>query len=510
MSVTSDPAAAFIASPAAKTSSRLLVVTLALANFMSVLDITIANVSLRHIAGSLAIAPSQATWIITSYSLAEGIAMPCTGYVSYRFGARRAFKVALGCFGLASLLAGLSSSFPLLLLTRVAQGCFGGLLIPLAQAVLFDVVPEKERASAVGLIAMSGVVAPSLGPILGGYITETYQWGWIFLINVPVSVLALWAASKLLKNEPMRHGPRRFDFKGLALLISFVGCLQVALDMGTDWNWFESVVIQALMVTSAISFMWFCYIELRHAEPLVNIRVFRNVGYTVGLLTFAALHGIFYANMVIIPQWLQSWKGYSATWAGLVTAATPISGVLVMPLATRVSRSLRPQIMISVGSIIAAAGIYLRTAWSLEADPISIVIPHALFGAAIPMYVVPLTLASLSALHPEERSTGAGLLYAVRTLSAAIVVALMTSLWLEKAQIIQAGLASTAYVPHATTPLASTFGHDQLPLVAQSVRAIAATEAAQNVFLLSAALFLAASIIVWFLPTRDAERIRNA
>ncbi|MGI9246041.1 MAG: DHA2 family efflux MFS transporter permease subunit, partial [Steroidobacteraceae bacterium] len=288
---------------------------LALGTFMQVLDTTIANVSLPTIAGSLGVAPNQGTWVITSFAVSNGIAVPLTGWLMQRFGVVRTFAVSVALFTLASFLCGMAWSFESLILFRVMQGAVSGPMIPGSQTLLMAIFPGSKRGSALAIWSMTTLVAPIMGPVLGGYISDNYSWPWIFLINVPIGALAALICWRALgKHEtPLRKVP--IDGIGLALLVVWVGALQIMLDTGKDLGWFDSAQIVSLSVVSAVVFVAFLIWQAYEKNPIVDLSFFKERDFVVGLLLTCVGYSLFFANVVILPLWLQTNLGYTATWA---------------------------------------------------------------------------------------------------------------------------------------------------------------------------------------------------
>lgn len=364
---------------------RLLAgLVLALSNFMVVLDLTIANVSVPHIAGNLGISADQGTWIITSYAVAEAICVPLTGWLAQRFGAVRLFTFGMLGFGLFSLLCGLSMTLGMIVACRIGQGLCGGPLMPMSQTLLMRVFPPDQRARVMGLWAMTTLLGPALGPIFGGYISDNWSWHWIFFINVPIAVVCVLATMALLRPVETPRVKLPIDYMGLGLLIFWIGCLQIMLDIGRDRDWFGDPLIVILAVFAAIGFCVFIIWELTEEHPIVDLRVFRHVGFTSGVFTLALCFGAYFAGIVVIPQWLQISMGYTAAWAGYATAFTAMTAILVAPIAGRLVNKVDVRIMIS-GSV-AWIGIMTlwRAHWTTDADFWTIALPQLVQGFGMP------------------------------------------------------------------------------------------------------------------------------
>ncbi len=370
--------------PTALTGAPLLLAALALAlsNFMVMLDTTIANVSVPHIAGSIGISPNQGTWIITSYSVAEAICVPLTGFLTARLGSVRLFIGALIGFALFSMLCGFSTSLGMLIACRIGQGFCGGPLMPLTQTLLLRIFPKERHSQALTLWAMTTVVAPILGPILGGVISDNWSWHWIFFINLPVAAGCVVGAWLLLRSVETARTTARIDTIGLGLLAIWIASLQIMLDLGHDRDWFADPAIVTLAVIAAIGFALFCAWEFTASEPAVDIRIFRHRGFTVGTVAQALAYGTFFASAVIIPQWLQASLGYTATWSGYTTAFTGVAAVLLAPVVGRLSSRVDLRVLVCFGILWLGGTTLLRGHWTSDADFWSLALPQLLQASA--------------------------------------------------------------------------------------------------------------------------------
>jgi MFS family permease len=302
-------------------------IVLALANFVAVLNMTIANVTVPNIAGALGAGSSQGTWVITSYAVAEAITVPLTGWLAGRFGAVRLFCVSVVLFGVFSLLCGMSTSLGMLLGMRVLQGMAGGPLLALSQTLLLRIFPKEQSMQAMGLWAMTTLLAPVVGPVLGGWLCDNYSWPWVFLINVPMALLFGLIAWILLERYRDPTVIKPVDKIGMILLVIWVAALQIMLDEGKDKDWFSSLEIRVLAITAAVGFVSFLIWELTEKNPIVDLRVFRHRGFSSCMLVLALAFGAFFGLNVLTPQWLQFNMGYTTTWAGRV-GRTPVGRLL--------------------------------------------------------------------------------------------------------------------------------------------------------------------------------------
>ncbi len=479
---------------------------LALSNFMIVLDLTIANVSVPHIAGNLGITLDQGTWIITSYAVAEAVCVPLTGWLAGRFGAVRMFVFAMLGFGLFSLLCGSSVTLGMLVACRIGQGLCGAPIMPMSQTLMLRVFPPERRAAAMGIWAMTTLLGPALGPIIGGWISDSFSWHWIFLINVPVAAFCTIAAWFLLRDveTPTTRAP--IDVAGMLLLVFWIGCLQLMLDIGRDHDWFGDWKIVALALSAGIGFLVFVIWELTEDHPAVDLRIFRHRGFTFGVVTLALSFGSYFASIVVFPQWLQASLGYSATDAGILTALTAMTAITTAPLAAKLSTRVDPRILISAAVAWLALITLIRAGWTTGLDFWTMAIPQIVQGFAMPFFIVPLTALSISGLPPEETATAAGLQNFMRTMAIAVSTSLALTVWGNAQRGAQTDVAA-ALNPGDTLDTLSKVGMD-LEQSRQIIAHIAGNEATMlavnHTFFVTALVLFAAAAIVWISPRPQA------
>ena len=325
---------------------------LAMANFLAVLNMTIANVTQPNMAGALGAGTSQGTWIITAYAVAEAITVPLSGWLTTRFGGVRVFSISVFMFGIFSLLCGLSTSLGMLLLMRVFQGMAGGPLMALSQTLLLRIFPKEKSMQATGLWAMTTLLAPVIGPVLGGWICDHYSWSWVFIINVPMAIafsVVAWSVLKIFEDELVNNA---IDIVGFVLLVIWVGALQIMLDEGKDLDWFASEEIWVLAIVACIGFLSFCIWELTADHPIVDISVFRHRGFSASMFVLALAFGCFFGLNVLTPLWLQYNLGYTTTWAGIVVAWGGLLQVVFSPVAANLSNRIDPRILIFFGALL--------------------------------------------------------------------------------------------------------------------------------------------------------------
>ncbi|MBV8908308.1 MAG: DHA2 family efflux MFS transporter permease subunit [Sphingomonas sp.] len=493
------------ASPAMSGSTLVLAgLVLAVSNFMVVLDTTIANVSVPHIAGGLGISSSEGTWVITSYAVAEAICVPLTGWLARRFGEVKVFIAGMVGFGLFSFLCGLAPTLGALVAFRVGQGLCGGPLMPISQTLLMRIFPKERHGMAMALWSMTTIVAPIFGPILGGTISDNWGWNWIFFINVPIAIVCSLAAVALLRGVESKTEKIPVDTVGLGLLVLAVGALQIMLDLGREHDWFGSSFIVQLALVAFVGFAFLIAWEVFDRHPIVDLKVFRHRGFTVSVTALAFTYGAFFASLVVIPQWLQTSLGYTATWAGYATAWNGVAAVFMAPVAAMLSQRMDPRILVSGGILWLAVTSLTRVIWwTSGSDFWTLAIPQLIQGAGMPFFFVPLTTLALGAVEENEVASAAGLMNFLRTMSGAIGTAIGVTMWENGGQSARDSLTSTLNGTQSTmaTLQAHGFGVEQSrQYVSQLVDSQANAISTVNLFELFSAVFVAAAAIIWLAP----------
>ncbi|WP_379509208.1 DHA2 family efflux MFS transporter permease subunit [Novosphingobium bradum] len=475
---------------------------MALSNFMVILDLTVANVSLPHISGDLGITLDQGAWVITSYAVAEAICVPLTGWLAARFGTVRVFIVAMLAFGAFSLVCGLSRSLGVLVMARIGQGLCGAPIMPITQALMLRVFPPERRAKAMVGWSMTVLLGPALGPIVGGYISDNFSWQWIFLINVPIAIGCTVVGGMVLRPVETRTERMPIDAVGLGLLVFWIGCLQIMLDIGRDHDWFGDWRIVALAVGAGIGFVAFVIWELTDDHPIVDLRIFRHRGFAVGVVALAVMFGAYFSSVVVLPQWLQSSQGYSAQTAGLVTAWTAMTSILTAVFMPRIVDKVDLRLLISIGTVWFVIQCFNRSGWVTGMDFWSLSRPQIIQGFGMSFFIMPLTQMALGAVEPREVAAAAGLQNFLRTIAVAVATSLILTDWGNEQRIKHNGFADTLN-PDATVHTLSGVGFSPEMVrgyVNNLVDEQALTLAMDHTFMLSGIAGLLALGLVWLAP----------
>jgi MFS transporter, DHA2 family, multidrug resistance protein len=483
----------------------LLTVAIAFATFMEVLDITIVNVSVPHIAGSLGVSPQEGTWAISSYSLASAIMQPLSGWIGRRFGEVRAFCVSVILFVVMSVLCGLATSMPMLVVGRLLQGAGSGPMVALSLSLLLNNYPIAKKGLALALWAMTVVVAPIFGPILGGYLTDNFSWPWIFYINVPVGLLAAIITWALLRKRETTVVKAPIDMVGLALLVVGVGCLQFMLDNGNDRDWFASPMIIGLGVIAAVCLTYFVAWELTDKHPVVDLSLFRKRNFTIGVAAMSFGMFAFFGINVVYPLWLQTVVDYTASWAGLATAPVGILAFLIAPLIGRNIQRLELRSVVTFAFLVFAGTSYWFATFPDNAAFDQLVWPRLVMGIAIPCFFIPLNQIFLSGLEPHQIASASGLANFCRTIAASMSTAATVTLWQHRGDYHHAVLAE--HIERASPATSSWLdGFAALGVPAERMWRLtealltrqSMTLAVNDVFLFCTALFLLMIPVVWF------------
>jgi DHA2 family multidrug resistance protein len=430
-----------------KANPWLIAVVVALAAFMEVLDTSIANVALPYMAGSLGASNDESTWVLTSYLVSNAIVLPISGWFAGVFGRKRFFMVCLVIFTVSSLLCGIAPNLGAIILFRVLQGAGGGGLQPMAQSILADTFPPQKRGLAFALYGITTIIAPTVGPTLGGWITDNYSWRWIFFINLPVGIFALFLVLRLVEDPPWAkraaHGGIKIDYIGVALLALGVGALQVMLDKGQEDDWFASHFILTLAVLAAVGLISLVIWEWFHKDPIVDVHLFKNMNFLGANAMMFVLGIMLFSSLVMMPQFLQTLMGYTAESAGLVLSGGGLLLLFLMPVAGALVSKLQARYIIGFGWLALSLAMYYSTQ-SLDLQ-ISFAFASYLrvvqvFGLAF--LFVPINLVSYVGMPTEKSNSVAGLVNFMRNIGSSIGTSMVTTLIARRAQFHQVYLSA--------------------------------------------------------------------
>jgi MFS transporter, DHA2 family, multidrug resistance protein len=437
------------AQPPAGSRKALTAVALALGTFMQVLDTSIANVSIPTIAGNLGVSSDQGTWVITSFAVANGVSVPLTGWLMQRFGVVRTFVVSVALFTAASLLCGFAWSLPSLIAFRVLQGAVSGPMIPGSQALLINVFGPQKRPTALAIWSITTLVAPIAGPLLGGYISDNYVWPWIFLINVPVGILCAVVCWTNLKSQETPTHRLPIDRMGLFLLFIWVGALQIMLDKGKDLDWFHSTIIVILLIVTIVSFAAWLIWELTERYPIVDLSLFKSRSFSLGTLAMCLVYAVFFGNVVLMPLWLQSSLGYTATWAGLVSAPSGVTAILTSLMMGRLMRRYDPRILAATSFALYAASYFMRARFTPDSSFLVFMVPQLVQGFAMGLFFVSMLAVIFDGLPGPKVPAASGLSNFLRITAAGFATSLTTTFWDRREALHQSRLADavTSYSP---------------------------------------------------------------
>lgn len=417
------------------------------------MDTSVVNVSLPNVQGSLSAGMDEVTWVLTSYLVANAIIIPITGWLAGIFGRKRYLIFSIALFTLSSLACGAAPSLEVLVIARILQGLGGGGLQPLSQAILLEAFPSREHGMAMAVFGMGVVFAPILGPVIGGWITDNWSWRWVFYINLPVGLLAIFLAVLLIHDPSyIRRAKVRIDYWGLMLISTGLGCLQIVLDKGEREDWFDSTFIVALTGITVIALILFIIVELRARHPVVNLRVFRDRTFATGnIIMFMGFFSLF-GGFVLLPLYVQTLMGYTAVWAGFVLGPGGIASLLVMPFAgILMKKGVNARTLLAVGLSTMAYSLWLMGGLNLEADFYNVALPRVVQGLGIGLFFVPLSASTYANIPKEEMGNASGIFNLIRNLGGSFGVAASATLLSQRSQFHQ------SFLVERVTPFNTSF-----------------------------------------------------
>ena len=469
-----------------KANPWLIAVVVTSAAFMEILDTTVVNVALPHIAGTLSASNDEATWALTSYLVANGIVLPISGWFSSVLGRKRYFMICIMMFTICSLLCGLATSLPQLVLFRVLQGFFGGGLQPSQQSIILDTFPPAKRGAAFSVTAIATIVAPVLGPTLGGIITDDYSWRWIFFINVPFGILAWLAVMRLVEDPPwakaQHNGGRiKVDYIGLSLISIGLGCLELVLDRGEQEDWLGSPLIRTFAVMAVLGIVgavcWLLSVE----KPLVDLRVLKNRNFGTGAFMMFVLGAVLYSSSVLLPQLAQQTLGYTALLSGLLLSPGGLVMICLIPFVSRLLPKVQTRLLIATGFTLLGLALYHAHVLTPQIDFKNMMMLRVYQMVGMSLLFVPISMLSFATLPPQMNRDAASLFTMFRNIAGSIGIAVSTSMVTEFGQKHQAYLSE--HLSSMSQPYLDTLAHHSAALAAQGVAATNVTNLANGVML---------------------------
>ncbi|KWT88181.1 MULTISPECIES: DHA2 family efflux MFS transporter permease subunit [unclassified Variovorax] len=505
MAIAAPPAPPAAAHPPLEGSARLWgTIALSAATFMNVLDTSIANVSLPAISGDLGVSSTQGTWVITSFAVANAIAVPLTGWLTQRFGQVRLFMTSVLLFIISSWLCGLAPNMTMLIAFRALQGFVAGPMIPLSQTLLLSSYPKAMAGLAMAMWSMTTLVAPVMGPLLGGWITDNISWPWIFYINIPVGLLAAGITWGIYHKRESTTRKVPIDGIGLALLVLWVGSMQLMLDKGKELDWFHSPEVVAMAVVAVVGFAFFLVWELTDKHPVVDLSLFKRRNFWSGALATAVAYGLFFGNVVILPLWLQQFMGYTATQAGMIMAPVGLLAIVFSPIVGLTVGKVDPRRYATFSFLVFALVLWMRSNFNTQADFWTIMIPTVIQGVAMAFFFVPLVTITLSGLSPDRIAAASGLSNFARITAGAVGTSIATTVWENRAALHHAQLVESVNPGNAAASSAmaglSAGGLSAEQVLGQLNHIVDQQSfmlAANDVFYASAVLFLLLIPFVW-------------
>jgi DHA2 family multidrug resistance protein len=440
----------------------LIAVSVTIAAFMEILDTTIVNVALPHIAGSLSASNDEATWALTSYLVANGIVLTISGWLGDLLGRKRYFIICIAMFTVCSFLCGISTSLGQLIVFRLAQGFFGGGLQPNQQSIILDTFPPAKRGAAFGITAIATIVAPVLGPTLGGFITDHATWRWIFFINIPVGALGVFLISALVEDPPWEKNKRSrgIDYIGLSLITLGLGALQIMMDRGEDDGWFESGFIWVMALIAFLGILGAIGWLLTADKPIVDLTVFKDRNFAAGCILIGATGGLLYASAVIIPQFAQTTLQYTATWAGLVLSPGGIAVIMLIPIVGRLMTVVQTRYLIGIGFLTMGCALLYSSTIVLNIDFRTLVMMRTMQSAALAFLFVPISTVTYMTLPRRLNGDGAALFSMFRNVFGSIGISLSTAQITQRSQVHQTYLSQWASPFHQPyEALIATYEH---------------------------------------------------
>lgn len=516
------------AEPAASASGGaanpwMIAMLVALASFMEVLDTTIANVALPYIAGGMGVSQDEASWVVTTYLVSNAIILTASSFLARTLGRKTFFLICLGAFTVSSLLCGFAPNLATLLLCRILQGFGGGGMVPVAQSILADSFPPAKRGQAFAVFGVAVVVAPVIGPTLGGWLSDNISWHWCFLINVPVGVIAMALIALLLRESPTARADARqqqreggFDVVGFVLVATFLGALEVVLDRGLEDDWFGSPFIVTFTIICILAFVLMIPWELSRSRPIIDLHMVATRQFGACFLVMLATGAILLATTQFLPQLVQQDFGYTATWAGLVLSPGGVVTMMMMFVVGRLAARVQPRYLIAAGAVVCALSMYILTNVYADIGFWFLARSRMLLGIGLPLIFVPIMAASYDGIQPSKTDQASALINAARNTGGSIGVSLVSNVLTHREQFHQSRLVeqvfpSSPQYQHTLQQITSFFAghgsslaqaHDQaIQWIGQQVQAQASFLAYMDAFWVLMLVSLAAVPLAMMLRT---------
>jgi DHA2 family multidrug resistance protein len=459
--VSASPATDAAAGPISAARKWAITLSVMVVAFMQVLDTSVTNVVLPHLQGTLSAGLEEVSWVITSYLAANAIIIPATGWLAGVLGRKRFFLICCVLFTVSSVLSGMAPNLTFLVLARIAQGIGGGPIIPLSQAILWEIFPLGQRGLAMAVWGVGFMMGPIIGPTLGGYIADNWSWRWIFYINLPVGLLGFFMASAFLFDPPYLRKPSRVDWPGLVLMVLGFGCLQLMLDRGEREDWFDSSLIVALAVIAGVALVGFLARELMAKDPVLDLRVFTDRNFAFGA-TFIALIGLgMFSSMVLLALYSQKLLGYDALTSGLVLAPGGLGNMFSLILCGRLVTRVDQRLLLTFGCLVNAISLYMMSNLTLGMDYWSLTLPRIIQGFALGFIFVPLSTLTLATIRRDKLVNATSAYNVLRNLGGSVGIALATTYLAQRSQFHQHNLVShvTIWDPATQERLARWTSH---------------------------------------------------
>ncbi len=500
--------------PARATGKWLITLSVMIPTLLEILDTSIANVALGHIQGSLSAGQDEVTWVLTSYLVANAVIIPMSGWLARLMGRKNYLMASVIVFTLASMLCGLAQSLEMLVFFRIIQGIGGGGLQPMSQAILLETFPPRQRGLAMAIFAMGAVLGPILGPLLGGYITDNYSWIWIFYINVPIGIVAVFMCWAFIFDPPYqqrRVAGEKVDYLGLALLSVGLGSLQVVLDKGQGDDWFASEQIVILSVLAVICLCTLVWWELKHSNPIINLRIFLNRNFAAGNVVMFFGFFAFFGSIVLLPMYLQNLMGYTSYLAGLVLGPSGAIMLLLLPLAGKLTEKIDARLLLCFGLTVSGLSLLFMSNFTLQIDIGTAMLGRNIQAIGIAFFFVPLSYLTMAFISRESMNNASALFSLLRNLGGSFGTAFVTTLLSRRAQIHQHQLVEhlTPYDPpftQARDALGQLMGLDPVQasgVIYRYALQQAAYMAYVDVFYVQALFFFGLAVFMWIIRRPD-------